>query len=152
MTRDVTYLIPMLGVPFLIILGMCAYQIKIENDRVKRDKIVEDWISMRKRTARKMPSADLTKSEFKYKGVLKVDGEIGDIKHALDAESSRSLESIKFDPKHNELVVIGSAVEQIEIETMPDEANGYGYESARAVDLRRRWAWRSRLSGSFDIL
>lgn len=28
----------MLGVPFLIILGMCAYQIKIENDRVKRDK------------------------------------------------------------------------------------------------------------------
>lgn len=31
------------------------------------------------RTARKMPSADLTKSEFKYKGVLKVDGEIGDI-------------------------------------------------------------------------
>ncbi|WKY02505.1 hypothetical protein Q1695_016070 [Nippostrongylus brasiliensis] len=62
-----------------------------------------------------MPSADLAKSQFKYQGVLKLHGEVGDIKHALDEASSRSLEQINFDPSHNELVVIGSAVENIEL-------------------------------------
>ncbi|RCN43854.1 hypothetical protein ANCCAN_10126 [Ancylostoma caninum] len=70
-----------------------------------------------------MPSAEIREGDFKYQGVLKMHGEIGEIKHALDGDSSKSLKGIGFDRKYNELVVIGSAVENIEVSQETTEAS-----------------------------
>nr|CDJ82335.1 unnamed protein product [Haemonchus contortus] len=105
---------PLCGVPFLLVVATCCYQIKKEKERFERNELVDEWRRARTRIARKMPSADLTPAEFQFKGVLKLHGEIGDIKHALDDDLSQSLNQVTLDPTLNEVVVIGSAVENID--------------------------------------
>ncbi|XGW13476.1 hypothetical protein V3C99_000083 [Haemonchus contortus] len=112
--RNLFYLIPLCGVPFLLVVATCCYQIKNEKERFERNELVDEWRRARTRIARKMPSADLTPAEFQFKGVLKLHGEIGDIKHALDDDLSQSLNQVTLDPTLNEVVVIGSAVENID--------------------------------------
>ncbi|WKY02504.1 hypothetical protein Q1695_016069 [Nippostrongylus brasiliensis] len=46
--RDVTYLIGLVGIPLMLVLGTCVYQVKIERDRCVRDRIVDDYIRTRK--------------------------------------------------------------------------------------------------------
>ncbi|WKY02503.1 hypothetical protein Q1695_016069 [Nippostrongylus brasiliensis] len=36
--RDVTYLIGLVGIPLMLVLGTCVYQVKIERDRCVRDR------------------------------------------------------------------------------------------------------------------
>ncbi|VDL80378.1 unnamed protein product [Nippostrongylus brasiliensis] len=97
-----------------------------------------------------MPSADLAKSQFKYQGVLKLHGEVGDIKHALDEASSRSLEQINFDPSHNELVVIGSAVENIELASEDVSSARDPKSSASKVNVGKKQA--QKVSASAEKL
>ncbi|EYC23409.1 hypothetical protein Y032_0015g2637 [Ancylostoma ceylanicum] len=102
---------------------MCGFHIRDEMQRRKDQRRINAFIARRKKKARKMPSAEIREGDFKYQGVLKMHGEIGEIKHALDDASSRSLEGVGFDRKYNELVVIGSAVEHIEVSQETTDAS-----------------------------
>ncbi|ETN75000.1 hypothetical protein NECAME_12587 [Necator americanus] len=62
-----------------------------------------------------MDSEVINLSEFHDLGPLVMQARMkGRIKHALDDEKSHSLKEVAFDPKHNEIVTIGSEVEQLD--------------------------------------
>ncbi|KAK6744549.1 hypothetical protein RB195_011337 [Necator americanus] len=112
--RDITYMIPVVGTPLLGIIILCCFHMRNELQRSEEQRRINAFIARKKKRVQKMPSAEIKKGEFKYQGVLKMSAKIGEIKHALDDESSRSLSEIGFDIKYNEVVVIGSEVESIE--------------------------------------
>ncbi|KHJ87568.1 hypothetical protein OESDEN_12655 [Oesophagostomum dentatum] len=62
----------------------------------------------------KMNSEIINPSEFQDRGPLVMQARMkGRIKHALDDDKSFSLKEIQFDPKQNEICLIGSDVEQL---------------------------------------
>ncbi|CAJ0596655.1 unnamed protein product [Cylicocyclus nassatus] len=112
---------PLIGIPSLLLGLTCYLYIKDEFERRDEERrkssftiLSMDIKAIFQRKAQRMRSAEIKESEFQNKGVLKLSEEIGEIRHALEDESSFSLSSVSFEPKYNEIVLIGSAVESVE--------------------------------------
>ncbi|KJH39842.1 hypothetical protein DICVIV_14262, partial [Dictyocaulus viviparus] len=87
----------------------------VEDVTTKTSSTSNESGKMSVKTPQKIDHEVIDPSEFQNCGPLVMQARMkGRIKHALDDDKSFSLREIQFDPKHNEIVTIGSDVEQLE--------------------------------------
>ncbi|KAK6045033.1 hypothetical protein COOONC_17462 [Cooperia oncophora] len=72
-------------------------------------------LALKEKQPRKMESADIYATKFAHVGALKMDrGLRGPVRHSLEGQTSTgTINSIQFDPNLNEIVDIGTNVENV---------------------------------------